>query len=95
MCKDNYGARESFNSTQRRKKQLQKMFGATPNYLNHLHIVGEISIVKTPMQEEHKSKIENKGKEDFFVRYSNDHAGDVYRFYNLVSKQIKISRDVQ
>ena len=26
---------------------------------------------------------------------SNDHAGDVYRFYDIFSEQIKISRDVQ
>ena len=40
-------------------------------------------------------KIENKGKEAIFVGYSNDHAGDVYRFFDLASKGIVISRDVQ
>ena len=39
----------------------------------------------TPKQEGHKSKIENKEKEAF-VGYSNDHAGDVYRFFDLASK---------
>ena len=27
--------------------------------------------------------------------YSNGHAGDVYRFFDIASKRIKISRDVQ
>ena len=76
------------------KSKYKKIFGTTPNYLRHLRIFGEIGIVMTPEQEGHKSKIENKGKEIIFVGYSNDHAGDVYRFFDLALKQIKISRDV-
>ena len=71
------------------------MFGTTPNYLRHLRIFGEIGIVKIPAQEGHKSKIANRGKEAIFVGYSNNHTGDVYRFYDVESKRIKISRDVR
>ena len=70
------------------------MVGTTPNHLHYLHIFGEIGIVMTPKQEGHKSKTENKGKEAIFVRHSNDHTGDVYRFFNFTSKLIKISRDM-
>ena len=94
MCKNYYGARLNINSTQRREKHLQKHVGTTLNYLRHLRIFGEIGIVMTPKQEEHKSKIESKGKEAIFVGYSNDHAGDVHRFFDLASKQIKVSRDI-
>ena len=70
------------------------MFGTTPNYLPHLHIFGELGIIMTPKQEGYKSKIGNKGEKAIFVGYSNDHAGDVYKFFHLASNQIKISRDV-
>ena len=57
-----------------------------PKNLHHLHIFEEIGIVMTPKKEGHKSKIENQGKEAIFVGYSNDHAGDIYRFFDLASK---------
>ena len=77
------------------KINYKKMFGTLPKYLLHLCIFGEIGIVMTPKQEGHKSKIENKGKKAIFVCYSNDHAGDIYRFFDLASKRIKVSRNVQ
>ena len=77
------------------KSNYEKIFGTTPNYLPHLQIFREIRIMMTPKQEGHKSKIENKGNEAIFVGYSNDHAGDLYGFYDIAFKQIKISRDVQ
>ena len=43
----------------------------------------------------HKSKIEDGGKEAIFVGYSNNHAGDVFQFFDNATKQIKISRDVR
>ena len=73
------------------KSNYKKKFGTAPKYLRHLRIFGEIGIVLTPKQEGNNSKIENKGKEII----SNDHAGDVYIFFNLASKQIKIGRDVR
>ena len=77
------------------KSNYANFFGTMPKYLCYLHIFGEIGIVMTPKQEGHKSNIENKGKEAIFVGYSNDQAGDVCRFFNLASKQIKITRDVR
>ena len=65
------------------KSNYKKMFGTTSKYLRHLCIFGEIGILMTPKQEGHESKIENRGKEAIFVDCSNDHPGDVYKFYNI------------
>ena len=76
------------------KSNYKKLFGTMPKYLYHLCIFREIGIVMTPMHEGHKSKTENKRKEVIFAGYSNDHARDVYRFFDLASKQIKVNKDV-
>ena len=34
----------------------------------------------------HKSKIEDGGKEAIFVGYSNNHAGDVFQFFDNATK---------
>ena len=68
------------------KSNYKKKFRTMPKYLRHLVIFGEIGNVVAPKQEGHTSKIVNKGEEDILDGYSNDHAGDVYRFSDLASK---------
>ena len=45
--------------------------------------------------EEMRSKLDNKEKTCMFVGYAEDHAGDVYRFLNIHTKRIIMSRDVR
>ena len=54
-----------------------------------------MGIVMVPKQEGHKSKIEDRGKEAIFVGYSNNHGRDVFQFFDIATKQIKISRDAR
>ena len=71
------------------------MFKKNPGFINHLHIFGVMGFVLTHRQIDYKSKISDKGKKAFCVRYATDHAGDVYRMYDPNTKRIKISRDVR
>ena len=54
------------------------MFQKNPGFIGHLRIFGEMGIILGHKQKGYKSKISDKGKETFFVRYATDHAGDVY-----------------
>ena len=71
--------------------QLQR----NPAFLKHLNFFGEIGIMMVHKQEGHKSKIKDRGKETIFVGYLNTHAGDVFQFFDIATKQMKISRDVR
>ena len=42
-----------------------------------------------------RSKLDNRGKTCTFVGYADDHAGDVYRFLNVQTKRIIMSRDAR
>ena len=42
-----------------------------------------------------RSKLVTRGRTGIFVGYADDHAGNVYRFINIQTKQIILSRDVQ
>ena len=68
------------------KSNYKKMFGRHPTFLKHLRIFGEIGRIVVHKQEGHKSKIEDRGKEAIFVRYSNTHAGDDFQFFDIAPK---------
>ena len=42
-----------------------------------------------------RSKLETRGKTGVFVGHADDHAGDVYRFMNVQTKRIILSRDAR
>ena len=42
-----------------------------------------------------RSKMDTRGRTGIFVGYADDHAGNVYRFINIQTKKIILSRDVQ
>ena len=39
--------------------------------------------------------MDTRGRTGIFVGYADDHAGNVYRFINIQTKQIILSRDIQ
>ena len=42
-----------------------------------------------------RSKLDTRGRTGIFVGYADDHAGNVFRFINIRTKQIILSRDIQ
>ena len=42
-----------------------------------------------------KSKLDTRGRTGIFVGYADDHAGNIYRFINIQTKKIILSRDIQ
>ena len=42
-----------------------------------------------------RSKLDTRGRTGIFVGYADDHAGNIYRFINIQTKKIILSRDIQ
>ena len=42
-----------------------------------------------------RSELDTRGKTSMFVGYADDHAGDVYRFMNIQTKRIILSREAK
>ena len=67
----------------------QNWYGSKPN-LSHLRIFGSIAFIHVPKAE--RRKLDSKSLKCFFVGYSLTQKA--YRFWDPVSRVIKISRDV-
>ena len=63
--------------------------------MKHMRTFGEMVVVAIHEGEKMRSKLNNREKTCMFVGYADDHAGDVYRFLNIHTKTIIMSRDVK
>ena len=64
-------------------------------YMKYMRTFGEMAVVAIHEGKKMRSKLDNRGKTCMFVGYAEDHAGDVYRFLNINTKRIIMSRDVR
>ena len=64
-------------------------------YMKYMRTFGEMAVVAINEGEKMRSKLDNRGKTCMLVGYAGDHAGDVYRFLNIHTKRIIMSRDVR
>ena len=65
------------------------------SYMKYMRTFGEMAVVAIHQGKKMRSKLDNRGKQCMFVGYAEDHAGDVYRFLNIHTKRIIMSRDVR
>ena len=63
--------------------------------MKHLRSSGEMAVVAIHERKKMRSKLDTRGKTCMFVRYGDDHAGEVYRFLNVQTKRIIMSRDAR
>lgn len=71
---------------------VHRLYGKQFNWIQSLRVFGEIAVVKNI--EAHPRKLDNKGKIVMFLGYPDNHPSKTYRFLNLGTKRIIISRDV-
>ena len=64
-------------------------------YMKYMRTFGEMAVVAIHEGKNTRSKLDNRGKTCMFVGYAEDHAGDVYRFLNIHTERIIMSRDVR
>ena len=56
---------------------------------------GEMAVIAIHEGKKMRSKLDDRGKTCMFVGYAEDHAKDVYRFLNIHTRRIILSRDVR
>ena len=63
--------------------------------MKYLRSFGEMAVIAISNGKKRRSKLDTRGRTGIFVGYADDHAGNVYRFINIQTKKIILSRDVK
>ena len=70
-------------------------YSEEPKYKKYLRSFGEMAVIAISDGKKMRSKLDTRGRSGIFVGYADDHAGNVYRFINIQTKKIILSRDIQ
>jgi hypothetical protein len=70
----------------------EKFTRFNPKWFKNLQTFGEIGITYT--NQKIKGKLDNRGYPSMFIGYTEDHASNVYVFFNLNNQAIFMSRNV-
>ena len=79
----------------RTKPPFTLFYNDDPKYMKFLRSFGEIAVIAISDGKKMRSKLDTRGRTGIFVGYADDHAGNIYRFINIQTKQILLSRDIQ
>ena len=79
----------------RTKPPYTLFYNKDAKFMKHLRSFGEMAVVAIHEGKMMRSKLDNRGKTCMFVGYADDHSGDVYRFLNIHTKRIIMSRDAR
>ena len=80
---------------ERTKPPYTLFYNDEPKYKKYLRSFGEIAVIAISDGKKMRSKLDTRGKTGIFVGYADDHAGNIYRFINIQTKKIILSRDIQ
>ena len=80
---------------ERTKPPHTLFYGKDATYAKNLRTFGEMAVVAIHEGKKMRSKLDDRGKTCMFVGYAEDHTKDVYRFLNIHTKRIILSRDVR
>ena len=80
---------------ERTKPPHTLVYGEDARYAKSLRTFGEMAVIATHEGKKMRSKMDDRGKTCMFVGYAEDHTKDVYRFLNIHTKRIILSRDVR
>ena len=79
----------------RTKPPYTSFYNKDAKFMKHLRTFGEMAVVAIHEGKKMRSKLDNRGKTCMFVGYADAHSGDVYRFLNIHTKRIIMSRDAR
>ena len=80
---------------ERTKPPHTLFYGEDAKYTRSLRTFGEMAVVAIHEGKKKRSKLDDRGKTCMFVGYADDHTKDVYRFLNIHTRRIILSRDVR
>jgi Reverse transcriptase (RNA-dependent DNA polymerase) len=93
QCANHITKLENIISKQNDAKSAHIMFyGKNPNWIENLHIFGEIGIINNGNKIQ--GKLNNKGFPAMFIGYPEDHTSNVFQFINLETQSLILSRNV-
>ena len=79
----------------RTKPPYSLFYNDEAKYMKFLRSFGEMAVIAITDGKKMRSKLDTRGRTGIFVGYVDDHAGNVYRFINIQTKKIILSRDIQ
>ena len=80
---------------ERTKPPHTLFYGEDPKYTRSLRTFGEMAVIAIHEGKKMRSKLDDRGKTCMFVGYADDHIKDVYRFLNIHTRRMILSRDVR
>ena len=80
---------------ERTKPPHTLFYGNNAKYMRSLRTFGEMAVIAIHEGKKMRSKLDDRGKTCMFVGYADDHTKDVYRFLNIHTRRIILSRDVR
>ena len=80
---------------ERTKPPYTLFYNDERKYKKYLRSFGEMAVIAISDGKKMRSKLDTRGRTGIFVGYADDHAGNVYRFINIQTKKIILSRDIQ
>ena len=80
---------------ERTKPPHTLFYGKDAKYMKYMRAFGEMAVITIHEGKKMRSKLDDRGKTCMFVGYADDHSRDMYRFLNIHTKRIIISRDVR
>ena len=80
---------------ERTKTPHTLFYGEDAKYTRSLRTFGEIGVIAIHEGKKMRSKLDDRGKTCMFVGYADDQTKDVYRFLNIHTRRIILSRDVR
>ena len=82
-------------STATKLDNIMVFYGKDAKYMRCLRTFGVMAVITINKGKKIRSKLDNTGKTCMFIRYADDQSRDVYRFLNIHTKRIIMSRDVR
>ena len=80
---------------ERTKPPHTLFYGKDAKYMRCLRTLGEMAVVAIHEGKKMRSKLDERGKTCMLVGCADDHSCDVYRFLNIHTRRITMSRDVR
>ena len=81
-------------NTNNQQSPYEKFYGVRTKYEEHLRTFCEMGIVTISNTNKTKSKLADRGIPCVFVGYARNHAGNVYRMFNMKTNKVMITRDI-
>ena len=80
---------------ERTKPPHTLFYGKDAKYTRSLRTFGEMAVIAIHEGKKMRFRLDDRGKTCIFIGYADDHTQDVYRFLNIHTRRIILSRDVR